>query len=195
MAQLHSLMDDDPLAATTQVDEFGMSPLHTLSLSQTPNLEMLSTLMKEGNMDHIVRSRDSFGSTPMDYLSMDRMPNAPHVIRSVLQTRFDCLLGLDRPWKSDMLQSVDDAMAVEWPSRARKIFAVYLKLSNYEWKEIFSILDLYRWKVRIDEISSKNEQIADRQSCRINSGASIVIPCVLPFLDILDAEDYSCRIQ
>eukprot|EP00980_Cylindrotheca_fusiformis_P004183 scaffold910_cov64-Cylindrotheca_fusiformis.AAC.2 len=42
MAQLRSLMEEYlPLAATTQVDEFGMTPLHVLSLSQTFNLDML----------------------------------------------------------------------------------------------------------------------------------------------------------
>eukprot|EP00980_Cylindrotheca_fusiformis_P026732 scaffold17149_cov40-Cylindrotheca_fusiformis.AAC.1 len=40
---------DDPLAATSQVDEFGMTSLHILSLSQTLTLDMLLTLMNEGN--------------------------------------------------------------------------------------------------------------------------------------------------
>eukprot|EP00980_Cylindrotheca_fusiformis_P018753 scaffold6247_cov104-Cylindrotheca_fusiformis.AAC.3 len=191
--QLCSLMEEDPLAATTQVDEFGMTPLHILLLSQTPNVEMLLAVMKGGHLDHIIRGKDLFGSTPMDYLCLNRMPNSSEVIRLVLQTRFDCLLGLDRPWKSDMLQAVDDALAVEWSFRGREIIAIYLKLAKYERKEICSILELYLWKVKIDEISLKNEEVADRQSCRINSGASIVIPCVLPFLDILDVEDYFGR--
>eukprot|EP00980_Cylindrotheca_fusiformis_P024705 scaffold12321_cov84-Cylindrotheca_fusiformis.AAC.1 len=41
MLQLRSLMVDDPLATTKQVDEFGMTPLHVLSLSHTPNLDMM----------------------------------------------------------------------------------------------------------------------------------------------------------
>eukprot|EP00980_Cylindrotheca_fusiformis_P023852 scaffold11065_cov115-Cylindrotheca_fusiformis.AAC.4 len=56
-----------PLAATTQVDEFGMTPLHVLSLSQTPNLDMLLAVMDAGKPGHMVHVRDSFGSTPMDY--------------------------------------------------------------------------------------------------------------------------------
>eukprot|EP00980_Cylindrotheca_fusiformis_P016085 scaffold4756_cov88-Cylindrotheca_fusiformis.AAC.1 len=40
MGKLGDLLDKDPLAATTQVDAFGMTPLHILSLSQTPNLRM-----------------------------------------------------------------------------------------------------------------------------------------------------------
>eukprot|EP00980_Cylindrotheca_fusiformis_P025038 scaffold12954_cov57-Cylindrotheca_fusiformis.AAC.1 len=68
MAQLRSLMENDPVAATNQRDEFGMTPLHAISLSQTPNLDMLLAVMKGSDLDHIIQSRDSFGSTPMDYL-------------------------------------------------------------------------------------------------------------------------------
>eukprot|EP00980_Cylindrotheca_fusiformis_P020182 scaffold7253_cov105-Cylindrotheca_fusiformis.AAC.2 len=76
MAELRSLMEDDPLAATTQVDELGMTPLHVLSLSQTTNLDMLLPVMDAGKPGHMVRVRDSFGSTPMDYLFLNRMPNS-----------------------------------------------------------------------------------------------------------------------
>eukprot|EP00980_Cylindrotheca_fusiformis_P003502 scaffold781_cov132-Cylindrotheca_fusiformis.AAC.21 len=182
MLELNSLMDEDPLAAITQVDEFGMTPLHVLSLSQFPNLKMLLAVMNGGHPDHIVGSRDSFGSTPMDYLCLNKMPNSIQVIRSLLQAaigkRLDWL-GLDQ-WKLDILQSVDEAMAVDWSSRRREIGAVYFKLENYERKEVLSLLELFLWKVKIDQICPKTT--ADRQSCRINSGASIVIPIVLPFL-------------
>eukprot|EP00980_Cylindrotheca_fusiformis_P007635 scaffold1601_cov59-Cylindrotheca_fusiformis.AAC.6 len=77
MAELRSLMEKyPPLAATTQVDEFGMTPLHVLSLSQTTNLDMLLAVMDAGKPGHMVRVRDSFGSTPMDYLFLNRMPNS-----------------------------------------------------------------------------------------------------------------------
>eukprot|EP00980_Cylindrotheca_fusiformis_P017698 scaffold5553_cov102-Cylindrotheca_fusiformis.AAC.3 len=191
MVQLRRLMDEDPLAATIQVDEFGMTPLHILSLSQIPNLDMLLTVLKEGHSDHIIRGRDSFGSTPMDYLCLNRMPNSAQVIRKVLQARFDQLLGLDCSWKSDVLQAVDEALLAEWSSRRREIGKVYFKLANYEQREVFSVMELCLWKMKIDEIAgSINEQVVDRESCRINSGASVVIPLVVPFLDKLYMEDY-----
>eukprot|EP00980_Cylindrotheca_fusiformis_P012505 scaffold3073_cov66-Cylindrotheca_fusiformis.AAC.20 len=189
MMQLHTLMDEDPLAATTQTDEFEMTPLHVLSLSQTPNMDMLLTVMNEGNVDHIIRSRDSFGSTPMDYLCLNRMPDSSDVIRRVLQTRFDHLLSLERAWKSDVLEAVNETLAVDWSSRRREIIAVYLKLANYERREVLSLVELYLWKIKIDEVTSK-EEMCDREGCRINSGASIVLPHLLPFLDKLDVEDY-----
>eukprot|EP00980_Cylindrotheca_fusiformis_P006352 scaffold1356_cov123-Cylindrotheca_fusiformis.AAC.33 len=192
MAQLRSLIKDDPLAATNQVDEFGMTPLHVISLSQTPNLDMLLTLMNEGNSDHVVCSRDSFGSTPMDYLCLNRMPDSTQVIRRVLQTRFNQMLDLDRSWRSDTLQAVEDALAVDWSSRRREVYAIYLKLAVYERKEIISLVELYLWKLELDDSrrKKKEEEIADRQRCRILSGATTVIPHLLLFLGKLDMEDY-----
>eukprot|EP00980_Cylindrotheca_fusiformis_P002514 scaffold587_cov77-Cylindrotheca_fusiformis.AAC.4 len=186
MMQLRtSLMEDGSLAATSQLDEFGMTPLHILSLSQTPNLDMILGVMEGGSLDHVIDGRDSFGSTPMDYLCLNRTPASTEVIRRVLQTRFDHLLGLARPWKPDMLKAVDEALEVEWSSRRRNIGRVYLKLADFEQKEIISIVELYLWKVKIDEASTK-EQTVNREFCRVNSGASIVIPHVLSFLDNLD---------
>eukprot|EP00980_Cylindrotheca_fusiformis_P008710 scaffold1867_cov122-Cylindrotheca_fusiformis.AAC.4 len=181
MVQLHSLMEDDPFAATiTQVDEFGMTPLHLLSLSQTPNLEMLLAVIDAGKPGHMVHCRDSFGSTPMDYLCLNRTANSAEAIRRVLQSRFDQVLGLDRSWKSALLQVVDEALAIDWTRRKSEISKVVRK---YERKEILSLVELHLWKVKIDEVT---EQIVDRQRCRIMSSAATVIPLVLPFLDKLD---------
>eukprot|EP00980_Cylindrotheca_fusiformis_P000700 scaffold167_cov110-Cylindrotheca_fusiformis.AAC.28 len=185
MQQLRSLMEEDPLAATNQTDAFGMTPLHVLSLAQTPNLDMLLALMKEGNMDHMVQSTDAFGSTPMDYLCLNSMPNATEVIRRVLQTRFDYVLGLERSGIPEtMRQAVDDAL--EMVREKKKVEKVYFKLQKYEQRmKSLSLVELRLWKTKIDEVSSK-EHTVDRESCRINSGASVVIPHVLPFLDMLD---------
>eukprot|EP00980_Cylindrotheca_fusiformis_P024213 scaffold11647_cov55-Cylindrotheca_fusiformis.AAC.3 len=73
MLQLRSLMDHDPLAAVTQVDRFGMTPLHVLSLSQTSNVDMLIAVMKAGPRDHVIRSRDKKISTPMDNPCLNRI--------------------------------------------------------------------------------------------------------------------------
>eukprot|EP00980_Cylindrotheca_fusiformis_P027736 scaffold22532_cov93-Cylindrotheca_fusiformis.AAC.5 len=132
MAQLRCLIDENPFAASTQVDEFGMTPLHILSLSQTVNVDMLLAVMQAGRPDHIIHGKDSFDSTPMDYLCLNRTPASTEVIRSVLLTRFAQLLGLGRSRKSEMLQSIDEALAVDWSLRRREIVAVYLKLVTYE---------------------------------------------------------------
>eukprot|EP00980_Cylindrotheca_fusiformis_P011615 scaffold2747_cov104-Cylindrotheca_fusiformis.AAC.5 len=193
MMQLRNLMEDDQSVATTQVDEFGMTPLHVLSLSQTPNMDMLLALMNEGRADDIIRSKDSFGSTPMDYLCLNRMPNSSEVIRKVFQARFDHWLGSgsEGSAKSDALRhAVDEALLVDWASRRREIGKVYFELAKYEQHmEVLSLVELWLWKLKIGDVSSK-EEAGDRERCRINSGASIVLPHVLPFLDRLDVEDY-----
>eukprot|EP00980_Cylindrotheca_fusiformis_P002665 scaffold623_cov83-Cylindrotheca_fusiformis.AAC.2 len=196
--QFRRLMEDDPLAAVSQVDEFGMTPLHILSLAQIPNMDMLLAVMKAGHWDHIIQGRDSFGSTPMDYLCLNRTPDSTDVIRRVLQTRFDCWLGLDQPCssKSDtMWRAIDDALTVDWSSRSREIGRVYFELAKYERKEILSLVELCLWKIKIDEdcCSSPKQTVTDhgnREICRINSGASIVLPHLLPFLDKLEVDDY-----
>eukprot|EP00980_Cylindrotheca_fusiformis_P031139 scaffold25872_cov113-Cylindrotheca_fusiformis.AAC.1 len=95
----------------------------------------------------------------MDYLCLNRMPNTTEVIRRVLQTRFDYLLNLDLSWKSDMLQAVDEALAVDISSRRRDIVAIYLKLATYERGEIILLVELCLWKMKIDEPISAKEQI------------------------------------
>eukprot|EP00980_Cylindrotheca_fusiformis_P004941 scaffold1051_cov119-Cylindrotheca_fusiformis.AAC.16 len=186
MAKLRSLMGEDLLAAS-QVDEFGMTPLHILSLSQNPNLSMMVAVIGGGHPDHIIHGRDSFRCTPMHYLCLNSSPSSTQVIRSLLQMRLD-RLGLDR-WKSELSQAVDKALAVERSSRSREIGVVCFKCAQYERMEVLSLVELCLWKLKIDEVDSI-EQSADRLSCRINSGASIVIPPVLAFLGKLDVEDY-----
>eukprot|EP00980_Cylindrotheca_fusiformis_P012827 scaffold3165_cov85-Cylindrotheca_fusiformis.AAC.3 len=194
MTQLRSLMEDGPpLAATTEVDEFGMTPLHVLSLSQTPNLDVLLTMMDAGKPGHMVRIMDSFGSTPMDYLFLNRMPSSSEVIRRLFQTCFEQVLGLDQFWEADVLQGIDAALGRDWASRKSEVDRVIRK---FERKEILSLLELFLWKMKIDEASSKKVKIgedtskeeqvlADRQKYRAMCGAAVVIPRVLPFLETI----------
>jgi hypothetical protein len=110
-----------------------------------------------------------------------------------------------------MVAAMDEALAVEWASRRREIRLLYFKLATYERLESVSLLELALWQVKIDsckalydtdhergeECRSKRPRLdkshldgVDRQSCRINSGADVVISNVLPFLDKVCREDY-----
>eukprot|EP00980_Cylindrotheca_fusiformis_P000200 scaffold41_cov99-Cylindrotheca_fusiformis.AAC.1 len=198
MAQLRSLMEKyAPLAATTQVDEFGMTPLHVLSLSQTTNLDMLLAVMDAGKPGHMVRIRDSFGSTPMEYLCLNPNPDSTEMIRTLFQTRFEQVLGgLDQFWKSAILQTIDEVLAGDWSLRKTEIGKVFRK---YERKEFLSLVELFLWKMKNDEATSnrklkigvatsKDAQIlADRQKRRFTSGSEFVIPHVLLFLDTISS--------
>eukprot|EP00980_Cylindrotheca_fusiformis_P008676 scaffold1858_cov101-Cylindrotheca_fusiformis.AAC.1 len=188
MVQLRSLMEKEPSSATSKVDEFGMTPLHILSLSKIPNMDMLVAVLKGGHKDDLFHCKDSFGSAPMDYLCLNRMPSATQGIRRLVQTRLYMLLGLER-WKVEMLQAVDEALAVDWSSRRSSIGMIYFKIANYERKESLSLIELFLWKMKIEGACSQ-EKYDDRESCRITSGACTVIPHLLPFLGDIDMEDY-----
>eukprot|EP00980_Cylindrotheca_fusiformis_P008713 scaffold1867_cov122-Cylindrotheca_fusiformis.AAC.7 len=85
-------------------------------------------------------------SCAMDYLRLNRMRTSTQKLASI---------------------------AADRSSRRREIVGV---VGKYEGKEILSLVELYLWTVKIDQVSSKNEQIfVDRQGCRIMSGAAIVI--------------------
>jgi hypothetical protein len=202
MEHLRQVMYEDP-SFGTKIDSFGMTPIHILALSQTPNLPLFQALLKVYKVD-IIRTRDNFGSTPIDYLCLNHSSDSAMVIQSLLQTTIDAQrlrwLGLDR-WKSDILAAMDEALAAEWSSRRRGILLLYYKLATYERLESISLLELALWKIKIDEAGSPNklglvkldlsqEERADRQSCRIYSGAHVVIWNVLPFLDKVCIEDY-----
>jgi hypothetical protein len=211
MDNLRQSMDADP-AAGNKVDAFWMTPFHILALSQTPNISLFQALMKVYKVD-IIRTRDRFGSTPIDYLCMNHGPGSATVIQSLLQTIFAervRWLGLTR-WKSDMLVAMDEALATEWESRRSAIGMFYFKLASYERLESVSLLELALWKIKIERCkaayetdhqqdkasSPKSPRLdkshldgVDQQSCRINSGADIVISNVLSFLDKVCREDY-----
>eukprot|EP00980_Cylindrotheca_fusiformis_P002583 scaffold609_cov130-Cylindrotheca_fusiformis.AAC.19 len=217
MEQLRRLMEQQD--ATSQVDAFGLTPLHYLSLSQTPNLDMLLAVMKGGggssssNLDQFFLCRDVFGCTPMDYLRLNKLPEASMVMQKVVQARLD-VLGVDQLLKQEMMQIFNEEVLADWsssssPSRTTSAAALgrfLFKLAIYERKEILSLIEQYLWKMKIDDVvlvfcsdddddekeAATTAAAADiRESCRINCGAAIVIPRILLFLDqIMDMESY-----
>jgi hypothetical protein len=210
--KLRQFMDVDP-AAGTKVDAFEMTPFHILALSQTPNLSLIQELMEVTNVDTI-HIKDKFGSTPIDYLCVNQTPASALVIRSLLQTivaeRVQWL-GLVR-WKSNIVDAMDEALAVEWASSRSAIGMLCFKLATYERLESVSLLELALWKVKIDSrktaydtgrqpdeastrpkrprLAESNLDGVDRQSCLVNSGADVVISNVLPFLAKVFRDDY-----
>jgi hypothetical protein len=209
MENLRTSIDADP-SAVRRVDYFGMTPFHILAWSQTPNLSLFQALLKVYKVD-VIRTRDKFGSVPIDYLCLNHRPDCATVIKSLIVQRIQWL-GLAQ-WKADMLAALNGALAVDWSSRKREIGLLYFKLATYQRLEAISMLELALWKVKIDErkpVQNKEhlddegslkklrlvesdlsqEEGADRQSCRINSGVQVVISNVLPFLDKVCSDDY-----
>jgi hypothetical protein len=194
----------------TKVDAFGMTPCHILSLSQTPNLSLLQILLKIYRVD-ILHEKDNFRSTPIDYLCLNPSPEVTAVFQSLLPMIFAerlRQLGSAR-WTSDMLTAMDEAATTEWSSRKKEMRLLYFKFATYERLESMSLLELALWKVKMDGCKPANDDTGneesgpkrprldishldgvDRLSCRISSGANVVISNVLPFLDKICREDY-----
>jgi hypothetical protein len=212
MENLQQNMDADP-SAGTKVDSFGMTPFHILALSQTPNLSLFQALLAVYQVD-IIRTRDKFGSTPIDYLFLNYTHEATTAIQSLFPTilvNHFHWLGLVR-WQSEhILTLMNEALAVGGSSRTRAVGLLLFKLATYERLESMSLLELALWKGKVDgckaaivndrgrdkERSPKRPRFdksrvahVDRQSCRINSGAEVVISNVLPFLDEFCLHDY-----
>jgi hypothetical protein len=207
---LRQTMDADP-SACTKVDSFGMTPVHILALSQTPSLSLFQELLKVNKLD-IIQTRDKFGSTPLDYLCLKHTPDSSTVIQSLLQTTISQRiqwLGLAR-WKSDISAAMDEALAAEWPLKRPESRLLFFKLATYERLESLSLLESALWKVKVDRCKAEHDTAhecdeesqpkrsrldkshsdgVDRQSCRINSGAEVVISNVLPFLDKVCREE------
>jgi hypothetical protein len=211
MENLQQNMDADP-SAGTKVDSFGMTPFHILALSEAPNLSLFQALLKVCKVG-IMCTRDKFGSTPIEYLCLNHTHEGTTAIQSLLPTilvnRLHWL-GLVR-WQSDILTAMNEALAVEGSSRRRAVELLCFKLATYERLESMSLLELALWKVQIDgckaaivtargrdeERSPKRPRLdkshlahVDRESCRIKSGAEVVISNVVPFLDKVCRHDY-----
>jgi hypothetical protein len=212
MDNLRQVVGADP-SAGAKVDAFGMTPFHILALAQTPNFSLFQELLKLLYNVDVIRTRDKFGSTPIDYLCLNHIPEATTVAQSLLQTIFtQCFrrLGLDR-WKSELWNTMDEALTVELSSRRKEIGMLCFKLATYERLESISLLELALWKGKIDgwkaaddtdhhhdeqsspkrpRLDKSNSDSVDRESCRINSGADVVISNVLSFLDKVCRADY-----
>jgi hypothetical protein len=106
---------------------------------------------------------------------------------------------------------MNEALAVEGSSRRRAVGLLSFKVATYERLESMALLELALWKGKIDgrkaayvtdrgrdeERSPKRPRLdkshlahVNRESCRINSGAEVVISNVLAFLDKVCRHDY-----
>ena len=110
-------------------------------------------------------------------------------------------LGLQR--RKDAVMTETESFPEGWDgmeSRKEQLQGIYSTLSKYERLEALSLLEEFLWSMEMDKAlssqraspkSPKRQKVdcasADnprsRQICRVNCGAGIVIPNILPFLD------------
>eukprot|EP00980_Cylindrotheca_fusiformis_P015045 scaffold4150_cov117-Cylindrotheca_fusiformis.AAC.11 len=185
-----------PDALPTQVDCFGMTVFHILSLSTKNSFGLLlySWQLVSANVT-LVDETDSWGNCPMDYLCRKIDPVVIASIRNIIKVttqRRVQQLGLTE-WQvavasnCEILIEGDDVAR-----RRRRVYDFYLQLLRYERLEALSLLELALWSQKIDDAKSATDVAADvsddfKSVCRINCGSDIVISHVLPFLDDLEA--------
>ena len=111
------------------------------------------------------------------------------IIKFDISKRLDSL-GVTK-WREEIESSIDKTCII-FHEREERTKSVYSKLVSYEQlKEATSLLELVLWKVKIDESILNNRESSQklaridssshRYQCRINSGAEIVVPGVLPY--------------
>ena len=108
-----------------------------------------------------------------------------YLLRLSICKRLDSL-GTSR-WRVDLTNCINKIR--EEKGREEDTKAIFDRLTSYESiEEGTSVLELALWKAKIEESSSNKrtkvgrEDISYKEQCRVNSGASVVIRNVLPYL-------------
>lgn len=213
-------LSNDVSVEGSNFDCFGMTPLHILSLSAKPKLDLFTALL--GRTVGDLMTKDGLGKLPIHYICLSNAPfeffklalntqrsefpqlqpdwktlvwiaerdeSYKYVIHASIEHRVN-QLKLEA-WREDVLNTVTGALRQrQHNARPIHLRLVHSKLSEYEKKEVVSLLELALWKAKLDEVRESIETEApaspgdiDRQSCRINSRDEVIISNVLPFLD------------
>lgn len=206
--------------ASSMIDECGMSPLHLLAMSAKANFPLVQALLKLYPIE-MLSKKDVMGYSPLYYLSLNSSQEATQLIKAVLHELLSYQirgLGLER-WRLDVATAIDLISNHGISERTKQICNVYVKVATYERMEVISLLEQVIWKLKIceeqsfgvsqtDEDGRNNiesakmfvsrsltnlnlDNVIDRQLCRINCRAQIIISNTVPFLETLDEDEYS----
>ena len=165
-----------------KVDVFGMTPLHILAISAKPNRKLIKAILEYFPNSHIVFANDLSCFSMMDYLvsniyeTLDTRVMAKQLLKEVL-VQLTKSLGCEE-WRDDIL-----AEAENFPFDGRRELQIIVhKLGKYQTMEALSLLEISLWSIKVNATDSVADNEVDRESCRINSGAEIIIPNIVPFL-------------
>jgi len=173
-------------------DAFGMTPFHILSSSASLRLDLFRALF-DLYPSNVACLRDEQDKSPMDYLRTNSSSEVVCVMQFVL--RQSMLRRLDRwglsQWKLDLgrlVDSIGDESGME--NRNLCIDEINSKMASYELLESTSLLEQRLWlntirpKSTNDEGADESPSVEAREACRIDSGASVVIPNIVQFMDV-----------
>lgn len=183
ICNIRDLVKANP-GSVTDVDAFGMTPLHILALTQRPKVEIFQQLPEVAKL--ALSSKDLFGFTPLIYLSknitVEGMEANRWLVRTVWDQRFP-FLGLDR-WKQE-LEAASLRLRIAEDGTLLNFQSFVDDFARLEFLEAISLLELVLWKIKLEENLmdlTNDESCTHRENCRVQCGSSIVIGNVLPFL-------------
>ena len=177
----------------TATDILGMTPFHILALSSKSNNELFKELLKYCPVASF-SIKDRWNHTPMDYLCSNVSTESLGLVKIVMEStvmRRVQWLGLRH--RTDVLTDLE-VLLQAWQNISRRndqVSSIHAKLARYERIEILSSLELFLWKLKIHQYQKKEISFGlldedERRSCRVYSGAEIVIVNILPFLGPLE---------
>ncbi|CAJ1955677.1 unnamed protein product [Cylindrotheca closterium] len=193
--EIESSMHSKQEGSTHLVDPFGLTPFHVLLSAATCRLDLLQVLL-DAYPPHVLGWKDVHGKTAVEYLTqrsfhLDEDSRQMH--RMALQGwMVGCISswnGLEA-WKSDMSDKVNAIVAEnDVEHRQFLLREATMALSRYEQVESTTLLELSLWKsemkfaafASVDDTERTTVKVNDRETHRIRSGASVVVPNVIAF--------------
>jgi len=184
-------LEEASFAPNKHCDYLGMTPFHVLAASSRPDLLLFEALSQKYPQKHWNQS-DLVKGTSMTHLLLNPAPQSSatiqHIARTVLRNRLAALGSAQ--WRLEIEDLVDASCSAPVSERLELFQQMLQRFQWCEQNEAFSILEQVVWKAKIERATSESEEEWSdddeyqemRESCRINCGAEIVIPNVLPFL-------------
>ncbi|CAJ1955681.1 unnamed protein product [Cylindrotheca closterium] len=193
--EIESSMHSKQEGSTHLVDPFGLTPFHVLLSAATCRLDLLQVLL-DAYPPHVLGWKDVHGNTAVEYLTqrsfhLDEDSRQMH--RMALQGwMVGCISSWNglKAWKSDMSDKVNAIVAEnDVEHRQFLLREATMILSRYEQMESTMLLELSLWKsemkfaafASVDDTERTTVKVKDRETHRIRSGASVVVPNVIAF--------------
>eukprot|EP00980_Cylindrotheca_fusiformis_P012947 scaffold3236_cov66-Cylindrotheca_fusiformis.AAC.13 len=151
-----------PASGIMEIDMFGMTPLHILALSHTPNVDLMQDVLKVYQYKRIDRllleKQDKFGSTPMDYLCMNHTSASASAIQWILETTVQTRL----PWldhfprcKSSIDVAMKRVVGAEWSLKRKEVGHMRFEVAKFDRLESLSLVELALWKMALCQTSER----------------------------------------
>mmetsp|Transcript_37000 Transcript_37000/g.89910 ORF Transcript_37000/g.89910 Transcript_37000/m.89910 type:complete len:601 (-) Transcript_37000:9-1811(-) len=181
------------------VDPFGMTPFHILlSAANGANRLDLLHILLFSFPPQVLGWKDTFGMFAVDYCwGYQWNEDTRRLIRMILRRWMVGSIaswGGLQSWQMETSNLIELFLAEDDEERCNNLFkSLRLKLATLELRENSSLLELKLWKTEMMKHTHNHDDDMegttimtehDREICRIQCGASIVLPNVLGFLSI-----------